>query len=150
MRLTVDASVVVKWFVREPLFEEARLLLAHPVHLCAPDILLAEFANTIWKKVRRREIPDSRPYMDELSRLGEIMDLVPVHELIATAGWMAREIDHPVYDCLYLACAEATESKLVTADRRFADKIRNRYSAVGVYCIDEEALGDELLLADQL
>ena len=52
MRLTVDASVVTKWFVPEPLFEEARLVLADPADLHAPDILLAEFANTIWNKLR--------------------------------------------------------------------------------------------------
>ena len=48
MTLTVDASVVIKWFVKEQEFEEARGLLAHRIHLHAPDILLAEFANTIW------------------------------------------------------------------------------------------------------
>ena len=53
MRLTVDASVVTKWFVPEPLFEEARLVLVHHVDLHAPDMLLAEFANNIWKKRRR-------------------------------------------------------------------------------------------------
>ena len=150
MKLTVDASVVVKWFVRELLFEEARLLLAHPVDLYAPDILLAEFANTIWKKVRRGEIPDAQPYMDELPRLSEIVTLRSVHELIASAGWMAREIDHPVYDCLYLACAEATESLLVTADRRFADKVSDRYPIVDVHYIGTKGFVDKLLLADQL
>ena len=29
MKLTVDASVVVKWFVQEPLFQQARLVLTH-------------------------------------------------------------------------------------------------------------------------
>ncbi len=52
MKLTVDASVVVKWFVSELLHKEAHLLLAHRLDLHAPDILLAEFANTIWKKTR--------------------------------------------------------------------------------------------------
>lgn len=47
MRLTIDASIVVKWFVAEELSREARLLLAHRLDLHAPDLLLAEFANTI-------------------------------------------------------------------------------------------------------
>ena len=59
MNLTVDASVVIKWFVAETLFEQARLLLSDSFDLHAPDILLAEFANTIWKKFRRGEISDS-------------------------------------------------------------------------------------------
>lgn len=39
MRLSVDASVVVKWFVSQPLSENARLLLAHRLELHAPDLL---------------------------------------------------------------------------------------------------------------
>ena len=40
MKLTVDASVVIKWFVTEPLCEEARQLLGDRLDLHAPDILL--------------------------------------------------------------------------------------------------------------
>jgi predicted nucleic acid-binding protein len=69
VKLTVDASIAVKWFVAEPLREEARRLLAHRLHLHAPEILLSEFANTIWKKVRRGEIEDPQPYFDELANL---------------------------------------------------------------------------------
>ena len=56
MKLTVDASVVIKWFVTEPLCEEARQLLGERLDLHVPDILLAEFANIIRKRVRRGEI----------------------------------------------------------------------------------------------
>ena len=126
MTLTVDASVVTKWFVKEQGFEEARGLLAHRIHLHAPDILLAEFANTIWKKVHRREIADPRPYFDELVNLPDVVTLHRGDALIDRAAAISVEIDHPVYDCLYLACAEVTASALITADRRFAKKLAGR------------------------
>ena len=132
MILTVDASVVVKWFVDEPLSEESRLLLAHRLHLRAPAILISEFANTIWKKVRRGEIADSGPYFDELASIPEIFDLLPDADVIERAACIAVEIGHPVYDCLYLACAEATESAAITADRRLADKAASRLPGVDV------------------
>ena len=144
MRLTVDASVVTKWFVPEALFEEARLVLSYPVDLHAPDLLLAEFANTIWKKVRRGEIPDGRPYMEELVGLGEIVEMHPVHELVSRAGQLAREIDHPVYDCLYLACAEATGSVLVTAGRKFADKLGESFGGATILYIGAHSYADDL------
>ena len=122
MKATVDASVAVKWFVAEPLRDEARLLLARRVHLYASDLLLAEFANTIWKKARRREIPDAEPYLDRLPDLSEIVALRPIGDLVERAARLSREIDHSVYDCLYLACAETTDSTLVAADRRFAER----------------------------
>ena len=144
MRLTVDASVVTKWFVPEPLFEEARLVLSYPVDLHAPDLLLAEFANTIWKKRRRGEILDDRPYMDELVGLHEIVELHQVSGLVLRAGRLAREIDHPVYDCLYLACAEATESVLVTADRKFATKLGANFGDVSILHVGAESFANDL------
>ena len=125
MSVTVDASIVIKWFVSEPMSQEARLLLARPIRLYAPGLLLAEFTNTIRKKVRRGEIADPRPYLNELASLPQIIALYPAAVLIERAAQIAFEIDHPIYDCLYLACAEATESPFVTADQRLADKAGN-------------------------
>ena len=132
MKLTIDASVAVKWFVPELLFEEAQLLLDQSFDLYAPDILLAEFANVIWKKARRREIADSHTYVNELPYLIDIIDLYPVHNLVVRAVQFAEMLDHPVYDCLYLACAEATGSSLITADLRFSNKVRDTFQTVDV------------------
>ena len=52
----VDASVVVKWFVPEIHSDAARQLLVLPHEYIAPDLLFAETANTIWKKIRRQEL----------------------------------------------------------------------------------------------
>lgn len=49
MRLTVDASIAVKWFVAEPLVDEARAVLTRRVQRHAPELLLAECVNTIGK-----------------------------------------------------------------------------------------------------
>ena len=117
MRITVDASIVIKWFVAEPLSRESRLLLARHMEFQAPDLLLPEFANTIWKKVRRGEIADPEPFLNELRSLTELIALYPSEVLIERASHMAFELDHPVYDCLYLACARITDTPLVTADK---------------------------------
>src|SRR5215218_3580806 len=47
-------------------------------------------------------------------------------DLIRDAWRIAEALDHSVYDCLYLACAEQRGVKLVTADDRFRDKARSR------------------------
>ena len=100
--------------------------------LHAPDILLPEFANTIWKKVRRGEIPDPRPYFDELAGLPGIVAIHPVGGLIERAAQIAFLIDHPVYDCLYLACAELTASALITADQKLVDRAIERLPGLKV------------------
>ena len=139
MKLTVDASVAVKWFVAESKSGEARLLLAERIHLHAPGLLLAEFANTIWKKTRRREISDPRPYLNELAGLSELISLYPAGVLIERAAQIAFQIDHPIYDCLYLACAEFTDSALITADKRLADKAGDQLPGVFVRYIGAPA-----------
>ena len=147
MNLTVDASVVVKWFVPESLSEEARLLLDYPHDFQAPDILLAEFGNTIWKKFRRGEVAFLQPYMDELLGLEEVIALHPVGEQVTRAVQIAGELDHPVYDCLYLACAESTGSIVVTADRRLANKVARGFSGVDVLYLDSHDFRNEIGLA---
>jgi predicted nucleic acid-binding protein len=50
----IDASAAIKWVVAEPQSELALPLLDRP--LAAPDLLCPEFANILWKKVRRGEL----------------------------------------------------------------------------------------------
>ena len=137
----------VKWYVSENHTEEARLLLAHRIERHAPDILLAEFANTVWKKARRNEVPDPRAYFDELPFLRQVVDLHAGADHIQRAARIALEIDHPVYDCLYLACAEATGSTLITADRKLAGKAANLSPGIKVAHIAEQAVVDRICAA---
>ena len=144
MKLTVDASVVIKWFVAESMSDEARLVLGRRIRLHAPELLLAEFANTIWKKARRNEVPDPEPYLAELATLPNIIDLCPIVHLAERAARLVLEIDHPIYDCLYLACAELSDSDLITADRRFADKAAERLPDARVRYIGGPGVADSL------
>ena len=145
MKLTVDANVVVKWFLTEPQSDNARVLLTPRIHLHAPDILLAEYANTIWKKFHTNEIPDPQPYFTELANLPDIVTLHSGADLMNRAAQIAVELDHPVYDCLYLACAEATGSVLITADRRFAE--RASATNVGAWHLGGQLVADKIKAA---
>ena len=51
----VDASVVIKWVVEEDGTPEA-LDLRQKGRLIAPELLVAECANILWKKVERDEL----------------------------------------------------------------------------------------------
>ena len=145
MKLTVDASIVAKWFLTEPQSEEARQLLAPRIRLHAPDLLLVEHANVIWKKVHQREISDPRPYLDELASLPDAVTLHRSADFLDHAARLAMEMDHPVYDCLYLACADATRSVLITADHRFAKKAAG--SSVEVWTIGSAGVADRIEMA---
>lgn len=121
----VDASVAIKWFVREPLHDAARRLLdEHTDDLGAVDLIVAEVTNVAWTKARGGEISgaQAREIAHAIGRGAPV--LYPVALFNERALELALLLDHPVYDCLYLACAEALETTLVTADKRFCAAAR--------------------------
>ena len=144
MKLIVDASVAVKWLFIEEGTVEARQLLAHRIVLYAPDFILTEAANVIWKKARRKEITHAQPYLEELARLPEAIMLCPSTDLVALASAIALDIDHPVYDCLYLACAEVEGAPVVTADGKLHDAAQ-AYPGVDVWCLAAPEVGKRIV-----
>lgn len=124
MRLVVDSSVAVKWFLPEVHSAEAAALLNGDIELGAPDLLLVEAANIFWKKVRLGELDhaDADVAMVALSTGG--LHLLSTVSLLPRARVIARDLDHPIYDCAYLAAAEAWDTAVVSADRRLFDRVR--------------------------
>ncbi len=122
----VDASVVVKWFLPEPHWEAAARLRSKPdLDLQAPDLLLLEVANALWKQVLRGSV-DAEIARQAVEALAE----VPIHwrgaeSLFAEAFRLGSETRRSIYDCTYLALALQTERLLVTADRRFYDALQS-------------------------
>lgn len=125
MNLIVDASVAVKWFLDEEDCEAARSLLDDH-RVSAPDLILLEVHNAIWKRWRRSE-----------ARLGQLENLVPLlidavdrlhpfAELAAEAAALSRSLRHPIYDCVYLALAARERIPLVTADHQLLKLARQQ------------------------
>ena len=139
MRLVVDANVAMKWFVREDLHEEARRLLTQGDLLFAPDFLVIELANVAWKKVRRNEIDKTQALEIAASHQGGVPALLPSTTLIEHAARLALALNHPVYDCLYLACAEVVDGVLVTADSRLRGAVKGSSYEVRVRPLDQMA-----------
>ena len=52
------------------------------------------------------------------------VDYEPDRGLAAAALSLASDLDHPVYDCIYLALALERGVLVVTADHRFATAVR--------------------------
>ena len=146
MKLIVDASVAVKWLFTEEGTVVSRQILAHRIVLYAPDFILTEVANVIWKKARRKEITHVQPYLEELARLPDVVVLCPSVDLVAHASAIALEIDHPVYDCLYLACAEVGGAPLITADGKLLDAAQ-AYPDVDVWHVATPEVGERIATA---
>lgn len=118
--MIVDASVAIKWLVPEKDSELANQLAAKG-GLIAPELIAAEIANAVWKKNVRKEISGIPASLTAILRVFDSLE--PLAPLTRRATEIALELDHPAYDCFYLALAEATDRKLVTADTRFMNKL---------------------------
>jgi predicted nucleic acid-binding protein len=59
--------------------------------------------------------------------------------LLPAALDLALSVDRTVYDCLYLALAEARDSVMVTADRRFCDAVTASVWADRIVWIEDVA-----------
>jgi len=82
-------------------------------------------ANVAWKKAKRQEI--TRQQAEQISTA--CLEGVPVlhgsSALVERATRIALDLDHPVYDCIYIACAEAVGGVLVTADEKMMRAAEN-------------------------
>ena len=132
MSWVVDASIAVKWVIPEVLSEQADRVRDHPGDILAPDLLLVEVANALWRKTTAREISarEAEEAFDLVRRSGA--DLRPTPPLVPRAMDLARRLGHPVYDCVYLALAEREHATFVTADQRLLRRLSVRKLAVGV------------------
>lgn len=124
MILVVDASVAVKWFVEEEGRADALAVLRCNADVVVPDLFFAEFANVLWKKSRKGEVGIQQA-AQAISCVGQFVNhAMKSADLIERFFQWAQKLDHSVYDCLYLTCAETEGSKFVTADEHFVRKLR--------------------------
>ena len=118
----IDASVAIKWVVEEDETQGA-LAVLREYQLFSPDLIFAECANILWKKVRRSEITEDEATEAAYLLRNARIEVLPVRRLIESALHLAVELDHAAYDCVYLALALENECPFVTADRRLMRKV---------------------------
>ncbi len=138
----IDASVAVKWVVEESGTAEA-LALRSQYRLIAPDLLAAECANILWKKVQRKELLRSEALLAARLLQSAEVELVPSHSHMEEATRMAVDLDHPAYDCLYLALAAEQQCPFVTADERLVKKLREKHGSAGDFVLMLREAGAE-------
>jgi predicted nucleic acid-binding protein len=127
----IDASVVVKWFVPEIHSDAARRLLVLPHEYVAPDLLFAETANTIWKKIRREELT-AEEGQQLVADIGQIaVETVSCRALAEDAHALASATGRTVYDSMYIALAVRLNTRAITADERLESALKRIPAVAG-------------------
>lgn len=120
----MDASVALKWFLpEEPDADRALSILRDGGALIAPDLLVAEVCNAAWRCARIGLISQAQ-VVEIAAVLPNYFDaFISSARLAHQAVEIAGQLDHSVYDCLYLALADNEQTLLVTADTRLVSKV---------------------------
>ena len=122
--IVVDASVAFKRYVPEEDADLARDLVSSGRRLVAPELVLAEVANACWKLLRRGALSPAQHARIASALPRPFEELVRLAVLLPRAGAISVSLDHPIYDCFYIALSEAQSAPLVTVDSRLLAKAR--------------------------
>jgi len=129
--LVVDTSVVVKFFTEEAedtrqADQVFRAAMARTVRLVAPDFLLVEFDNVLWRKTATREltVSEAEGKLAEFQAFAPLLLVVPVAVLLLSILRTSCRYGHAAYDTAFLALAESRGIPFLTADKKFYTKFR--------------------------
>lgn len=128
--IVIDSSVAIKWVVPEEGTDSA-LAVRSEYLISAPDLIMSEMANILWKKHQRGEISSREALVAAEVLLSAGIHLLPVSDLMVHATELAMTLRHPAYDCVYLAAAVSADCQFLTADSALIRKLRQqRFDAV--------------------
>jgi len=117
MTIVIDASVALKWVLPENGSGEAIALRSQS--LAAPSHWLIEAGNALWRYVQTNRLPAADAALSLRELAAAPVTSVAGEEILSQAFEIATRLQHPLYDCLYLALAVREDCYVVTADRRF-------------------------------
>jgi len=133
-RCVVDSSVILKWYLPESDSDRASVLLDlyrdGLAEFHAPDLLYAEVANVLWKKVRFDGLSVEETQTILISLLALPIQIAETASLVLDAHTLAIQYGRTVYDSLYLALAQQRDCELITADERLFNAVRGQMSNV--------------------
>ena len=114
----LDASAVVRIIEGSPQTAAFQQAVLDAELVLAPELMLTEVSNALWRLQRAGQL-QVEGLQQCLSRGAALVDHIePDRHLQVEALALACHLDHPVYDCLYLALARREAAVLLTADEK--------------------------------
>ena len=123
----IDTSVLVKTVIPEDYSLAAinivSLHQASGIRLIAPDYVLLECANVLWKHSLRNNLPTANMVSALRVLHGHGISLIPHSELLEDALNFAIRVGIAIYDALFCVLAQRERAELITADLRLVNDL---------------------------
>lgn len=121
--IVVDANVALRWSFEMEWSDQATAVLQSKIPVVVPDLIIPEVTNALVFKLRERP--------DRVARAGDCLEflprgfveVVPSVPLRFRAFALGITLDHPAYDCFYLALAEQRNATFITTDEHLLRKL---------------------------
>ncbi len=128
MNLILDPSVVIKWYIRENLEDNAVRLKARieeeRLQAAVPGLFFIEAANVLWKKCAIRKDLEKMDAKGIFSRILDLpLKIIEDDDVLLKALSIALENSLSIYDALYVASALHFKAKFVTADHALVKQL---------------------------
>ncbi len=133
--VVVDASIAVKWLLKEQFSREADEMLVSWEHdntrVTGPHLLPVEVSNALYKRSRRGDITLATAVQLEAEFLESAIELIQSARLHLRAIRLAAQLQqNATYHAHYLALAESLDCDLWTADQRFFQAAASEFPRV--------------------
>src|SRR5258708_2234732 len=132
MKLVIDASMALAWLFERQDKQEATcadrvLSFLDNAEAFVPSLWHTEIINALLVGERRRVVTEAQviDYLNRLSALPLMTDVITVHSRRDLVMALAREHHLTAYDAVYLDLALRTNAVLATFDRQLASAMRS-------------------------
>lgn len=120
MIVTLDVCAAVELVLGRPRRAAVAAALEKADWVIAPALYVYEAANTLWKYHRMGGLPQAE-LGHAFQHLLELVDeFLEAERLAEEAMALACELNHPVYDAIYLAACQKWHAALLTLDAKLA------------------------------
>jgi predicted nucleic acid-binding protein len=116
VRLVIDASAAIEIILQRSKSRHFTSVLNSADRVSAPDLLVPEIVNTMWKYYHFQKLSLSVCDSAIGTALGLVDSLVSCKDLHHEAFLLARSLRRPAYDMFYLALAQREDAAFLTAD----------------------------------
>jgi predicted nucleic acid-binding protein len=114
----LDASAALRLITQDPAAEDLAQQVEQMALVLAPERMLTEVANALWKLQRAGGLHGIDPQLLLVDARDLVDQIEPDRTLQVEALALACHLNHPVYDCLYLALARREAAILLSTDQR--------------------------------
>lgn len=117
--IIIDTNIVLSWVIQQDVPE---IDFIEHSQCIAPQFLKIETINILRKYYVMKKIPLHiiEQYYEDILIVIDIF--VPDETILDRAKSISFAINHPIYDCLFIALAQQFESPLLSFDKRLLEK----------------------------